>query len=273
MMGFFTKKEKVVPSSKEGTNRTDGAFVSLISHQLRTPLSVVKWYVEILMDEDTGKLNDDQKKYLNVINTSNQQVIDLIRVFSNVSKIDNKTFGTDLEEIDIIPVIKESLNLKSSKSKIEEKKIVLEEEYSGENIIFTIDKNILKILVNNLLVNSIDFSKEGGNVKLQVKEVKKDTVVGDKKILSDGVIISLKDFGIGIPELEKDKIFSKQYRASNAKKLNTEGEGLSLYIVKNILDSVGGEVWFDSKENEGATFFVYLPKSGMRKVEGSKRLE
>lgn len=262
-MGFFTKKEKVLPSSlkeiKEEATRTDGAFVSLISHQLRTPLTTIKWYVEILLGEDGDKLTDTQKKYLKVIDDNNQRVLELIKVFSNVSKLEEGTMGVDLEQINIVSLLKDSL-----KSTAGINKFIVEEEYHMNTFILFADKNLLNIVFKNLLSNAVKFSDESNKIKIQTQSVKKYFEVGGKKIDKDGYVISFKNSGIGIPAECHEKIFTKMFRCDNAKQAKIEGEGFGLYMVKSIMDLVGGEIWFQSAEGQGATFFLYLPELGMR---------
>lgn len=275
MMGFFTKKEKVNPASlgeiKEETTRTDGAFVSLISHELRTPLTTIKWYIELLLGEDVDKLTDTQKKYLKIIDDNNQRVLDLIKVFSNVSKIEDGTVGIDLEQVNIINLLKNSL--KKFESAIKEKKIIIEEEYHINTFILFADKNLLNIVFNNLLSNAVKFSEDGNKIKIQTQSVKKYFEISGKKIDKDGYVISFKNSGIGIPAEFHEKIFSKMFRCDNAKRAKIEGEGFGLYIVKSIIDLAGGDIWFESAEGQGATFFIYLPEMGMTKIDNPKRLE
>lgn len=275
MISFFTKKEKVLPSAleekKEETIRTDGAFVSLISHQLRTPLTTIKWYAETLLDEDADKLTDTQKKYIKVIDNNNQRVLDLIKVFSNVSKIEAGTVGTDLSQENIVALIKDLL--KKYEDIIKEKKISVIESYHSDPFILFTDKKLLNIVFNNLLSNAVKFSEEGSRINIQTEAVKKYFIVGGKKIDKDGYVISLKNNGIGIPVESQGKIFSKMFRCDNAKKAYIEGEGFGLFIVKSVVDLTGGEIWFESAEGQGANFFVYFPEMGMLKKDGTKRLE
>ncbi len=275
-MGFFTKKEKVLPSSpketKEEAIRTSGAFVSLISHELRTPLTTIKWYIETLLEgEDAEKLTDIQKKHLKVIDDNNKRVLELIKVFSNVSKIESGTVGVDLEQININESLKNSL--KQVEHVTKDRKIAIEEECYNDPFILFADKNLLNLIFNNLLSNAIKFSEDGSKIKVKTEAVKKYFITGAKKIDKDGFVISFKDSGIGIPADCNEKIFSKMFRCENAKKASIEGEGFGLFIVKAILDLVGGEVWFQSAEGQGATFFVYFPEMGMSAHTGAKRLE
>ena len=275
-MGFFSKKEKVSPSSnvdiKEESIRTSGAFVSLISHELRTPLTAIKWYIETLLEgEDAEKLTEVQKKHLKTIDDNNKRVLELIKVFSNVSKIESGNVGVDLEQVNIVSSLQGSL--KHVDRLIKEKKIVVMEEYHNDSFVLFADKNLLNLVFNNLLSNAVKFSEDGGRITIQTQAVKKYFVTGGKKIENDGYVISFKNSGIGIPVECNEKIFSKMFRCDNAKKANIEGEGFGLFIVKAILDLTGGEIWFESAEEQGATFFVYLPEMGMRKVDNPKRLE
>lgn len=180
-----------------------------------------------------------------------------------ISKIETGVISINLEQVNIISQLKDSL--KKNNLEICKKKIILEEDYHSDTFILFVDKILLNVLFDNLLSNAIKFNEEGGRVKLQTKIVKKYFEIGGKKINEDGYVISFKNYGIGIPVECHNKIFSKMFRCDNAKKANIEGKGLGLYIVKLIMYLVGGDIWFESAENQGATFFIYLPEIGMTK--------
>jgi hypothetical protein len=135
-----------------------------------------------------------------------------------------------------------------------------------------IDNKLLRMVFQNLLSNSIKYTKENGNIKLDLHKVKTGEIIRGTKIEVDSILISVSDNGYGITDNQQDRIFSKLFRADNIKEKSTEGTGLGLYILKTIIDNSGGQIWFNSKEDGGTTFFVAIPLSGMKKREGIKSL-
>lgn len=261
--------------SKDLVDQKGDTLLSLASHELRTPLSVIKWYTEMLLDGDCGPLNEDQTKYLKTIQASNQRAIDLIKSLLNVSRLDLGTFSITPEPVDLRFIVKQILT--EYKTHIEEKKIIVEEYYGGEvsGIIPTIDvdKQMCLVILRNLISNSVFFSKEGGIVNISIKEVKQNEEYGYKLLQDDSLVITIVDSGIGIPEVDKEKIFSKLFKASNLTNEQSNGGGLGLYIVDLILSKTGGQVWFTSTQNVGSTFYLALPKHGMPKKEGKTVLD
>lgn len=255
----------------EDTNGDD--LLSLASHELRTTLSIVKWYTEMLLDGDCGPLNDDQIKYLKTIEGSNQRAIDLIRSLLNISRLNLGTFCINPTEADLRSVIKEVIL--HNKAKIDGKGLHITEEYgSGDRSpVLSLDKQVAHILIRTLVSNAIIFSKDGSDIDVRIFEAKKNTNLAGVVIPEDSLILSVKDNGIGIPKNEQVKIFSKLFKASNAKSFDENGSGLSLYIVKSILEKTGGSVWFISEENIGTTFYMALPKTGMSKKPGKVNLD
>lgn len=122
------------------------------------------------------------------------------------------------------------------------------------------DPDLTEIILQNLLSNAIKYTPPFGKIKLEVKKI-------DKKIL-----IKISDNGYGIPRKQQNRIFEKLFRADNVKQKDTDGTGLGLYIVKMVVEEVGGMIWFESKENVGTTFYVTLPASGMKRKKGTKTL-
>lgn len=266
---------KEIIASSESHDKQGSNLLSLASHELRTPLSIVKWYTEMLLDGDAGVLNDDQSKYLRTIQTSNQRAIDLIKSLLNVSRLDLGTFSINPTEVDLRFLVKQVLTEYSAH--LDEKKIHVEETYEGgtPGTIPTLqaDKQMCLVILRNLISNAILFSKEEGVVHVDVREVKQHEEYGYKKLTDDSLVVAISDSGIGIPEADKEKIFSKLFKASNASNDESKGAGLGLYIVQLILSKIGGEVWFNSTKDVGSTFYVAFPKSGMPKKEGHTTLD
>lgn len=246
-------------------------FVSLASHQLRTPLSAINWYTEMLMAGDAGDMNEEQKKYLGEVVAGSKRMVDLVNAFLNVSRLDLGTFIVEPEPTNVVEMVKSVVN--ELKPQIIEKKLKIEELY-GENIPeFQADKKLLRMIFQNLLSNAIKYTSSEGLVKIELLVALKGQNFGGKNITEDSITIKISDTGMGIPDKQKDKIFLKLFRADNVREIETEGTGLGLYIVKSIIDHSEGLIWFKSEENKGTTFYIVFPLSGMKKKEDTKKLD
>lgn len=243
--GVYIATEENITTLRE-IDRAKTEFVSIASHQLRTPLSIIKWYVEMLTSGDAGKLTSDQDKYLQEINKGNELMIELVNSLLDTSRLELGTFVVNRESTDIIQTVKDVIE--EQRIKIDEKKQKL--SFSAEKNIPTVqmDQKLLRMVAQNLLSNAIKYSPEKGEIKVNF------SMKGSKDIL-----ITISDNGYGIPANQHDKIFSKFFRADNVRLKSTEGTGLGLYIVKLIIDNYGGKIWFESEENKGTTFYVSVP--------------
>ncbi|MEK7588365.1 MAG: PAS domain-containing sensor histidine kinase [Patescibacteria group bacterium] len=233
-------KEKEIDKAKT-------EFVSLASHQLRTPLSTINWYTEMLLAGDAGKLNEEQKKYLDEVYKGNQRMIGLVNALLSVSRMDLGTFILEPEPIDIVLLIENVVE--EQKFAIKEKNIQLSLDF-GQNIpIIQADPKLFSMVVQNLLSNAVKYTPVKGKIKISLS----------LNYIDRNILFKINDTGYGIPKNQQDKIFKKLFRADNVREKDTEGTGLGLYIVKAIIDNSGGKVWFESKENKGSTFYVQLP--------------
>lgn len=228
-------------------------FVSIASHQLRTPLSSVSWYVEMLLAGDTGELNIAQKKYLGEVYNGNQRMVKLVNDLLNVSRLELGTFIINPEPINIVELAQSVAG--EQKPQIDQKKITFSLVLEKNIPEISADPKLLRMVAQNLLSNAVKYTPEKGKVKLSL-------YFDDKK---KAIILEVSDSGYGIPKNQRDKIFTKFFRADNAREKDTEGAGLGLYIAKSIIDRTGGVVRFESKENVGTTFHVTLPLAGMQK--------
>ncbi|MBP6866098.1 MAG: PAS domain S-box protein [Candidatus Pacebacteria bacterium] len=246
-------------TEEKAVDKEKTEFVSLASHQLRTPLSSVNWYTEMLLTGDAGKLSKMQKEYVKEIYAGNQRMIDLVNDLLNVSRLELGTFSVNPEKVDIVSAA--FLAIDEQKQEIKKKKIKMETDFPDERPLeIDADPKLLHMIFQNLLSNSVKYTHEKGNIKIAV--LKED----------DFILIKVTDNGIGIPKSQQEKIFTKLFRADNVKGEDVEGTGLGLYIIKSIIEESGGTISFESKEGEGTTFTVALPLLGMKKKEGSREL-
>ena len=239
-------KEKAVDKAKT-------EFVSLASHQLRTPLSTVNWYAEMLLAGDMGKLNEGQKKYLDEVYHSNQRMVTLVNALLDVSRIELGTFVVEPEPTNVVELARSVMN--EQKPQIDKKKIMLFPVFEKNIPSIQADPKLLRMVMQNLLSNAVKYTSEGGKVDISLSL--------DKG--RENIKIQISDTGYGIPKNQQDKIFTKLFRADNVRDKDTGGTGLGLYIVKSVVENFGGKIWFESQENKGTTFFVTLPSVRIEK--------
>lgn len=225
-------------------DRAKTEFVSLASHQLRTPLSSINWYTEMLLDGDGGKLTKTQRDFLQEIYQGNKRMVALVDDLLSVSRLEMGTFVIDPEKLDIVDVADSVL--KELEFRIEEKKMKLRKDYEKVPVIYS-DKNLLRMILQNLLTNAVKYTPENGQITLRLLAHKGE------------LMIVVSDNGYGIPKVQQGRVFSKLFRADNVKSRDTDGTGLGLYIIKAIVERLGGEINFESEENVGTTFYVKIP--------------
>jgi len=242
---FFVGIERDITLLKEISDaKTE--FVSVASHQLRTPLTGIKWLTEIMLKNRENNLTEKQKEILKDINLSNDRVIKLVNDLLSVSRIETGSKTLSLKEVEIATLINEvmdSLKPIAEKTSVDlNSAISLPEDYK-----ITIDEDKIRQVMNNLISNAIKYSKP--------KDAKVDILA---EIKNNEFIFSVKDNGIGIPVKDQRHVFEKFFRADNALLSQTEGTGLGLYIVRSYIESHGGRIWFESEENKGTTFYFSL---------------
>jgi signal transduction histidine kinase len=221
-------------------------FISIAAHQLRTPLSAIKWILKMVLDEDSGKLNEEQRELLDKGYKSNERIIGLVNDLLSVSRIEEGRFGynfdmCDLQEIiDIVKDNTKNLIKKNSQSFKITKPSNLPKAY--------IDKERILLVLQNLVDNAIKYTPEFGKIEIIIKKQ-------DDKFLK----VSIKDNGVGIPEKDKVKLFTKFFRATNVMRMQTEGSGLGLFIAKNIIEEHKGRIYIESEEGKGTKINFTLP--------------
>lgn len=230
-------------TKEENIDKAKSEFVSLASHQLRTPLSVIKWYTEMLLSGDATKIQ--KKEYAEQIYQSTKNAVDIVDTLLDVSRLELGTYMVEPEQIRIAAVVKGVID--EMKIATKEKKLSLKISI-GKDIPATYqDPRLLRIIFQNLLSNAIKYTSAKGKITASL-------AVQDNKY----ILFTVSDTGCGIPKGEQDRMFTKFFRASNVLK-QSEGTGLGLYIVKSVVHRLRGTLWFESKENKGTTFFVRIP--------------
>lgn len=230
---------------KKSTEYKLAEVISIVSHQLKTPLAVIKGYLEVLISEDLGKINPKQKEYLKNALENTQRMIGLVKDLLDVSQIEEnklefKTRPSSLEEI-----IKETAKEFSYLSRA--KNCTLSFKVLGKIPLLDIDPLKIKQVVTNIISNAIEYNKRRGRVEITLKRK------------GNNVLFCCKDTGVGVPRSDRKKVFTKFYRSETAIGLTPSGLGLGLFISKAIIEKSGGRIWFESEEGKGSMFCFTLP--------------
>jgi len=229
-------------SREQLISKLKSEFVSIAAHQLRTPLSAIKWTLKFMLDGDAGALSTSQLEYLEKGYMINERMIHLVNDLLNAARIEEGRFGYEFKELNLVSFVKETVASYDSAAKSKAIDLRLEEIKDDFRPVFA-DKEKLSLALTNILDNAIKYAPKGGKIN----------VVLSKK--NEFAEITVSDNGPGIPENEKRRVFSKFFRASNVLRTETEGSGLGLFIAYNIIKRHGGDTTFDSKD--GATSFIF----------------
>ncbi len=219
-------------------------FLSLASHQLRAPLANLKWYIDFLLTRRVNQLTEEVQGYLLKMYHRNEDMIDLVNTLLNLSRIEMGRVQVQKEDTDITNLtfsVVEELEPNAH-----DKDITLRTEVN-EGFHFNTDGRLVRIILQNLLSNALRYTENGGTVLLRSQQT------------SHGIVLEVQDNGVGIPPEEQGRIFQKLYRASNAKGMEVNGNGIGLYMCKALAEAMGGGITFSSQLGEGTTFTVDLP--------------
>jgi len=237
-------------TEQKAVDKVKSEFVSLASHQLRTPLTAMKWYGEMMLKSE-DPLTKKQRHRLEKIYNGNERMIDLVNLLLSASRLELGTLSVDITNVNPINLVKTILD--ELQVKIQKNSIQIVEKYDGDPTSFNSDKKLLLMIIQNLLTNAVKYSKEGGHVSIEMI------------FNTSGMNFNVKDNGVGIPKEQQDRIFTKMFRADNARQSNTEGTGLGLYIVWQAVEALGGEISFSSEEGKGTVFSAVLPSGTVEK--------
>ena len=235
------------------------SFISVASHQLRTPLTSMRWFSEMLISGDAGSITEEQKHFVERIYEGTERMINLVNLLLQIARVEagrvkiepamisfkNLLKGISVALRSLLDVKSQQLDVKTIPDPFPE---------------ISMDQEVVWQVFQNLLSNAIRYSPEKSVISVLVT----------KK--GDFAEVVVKDSGIGIPKAQQDRIFEKFFRAENALKLVPEGSGLGLSLVKGLVDGWGGKVWFESEEGRGTRFYFTIPMSGMKAKEGDVKL-
>ncbi|MCA9379098.1 PAS domain S-box protein, partial [Candidatus Dojkabacteria bacterium] len=247
---FYISVQRDVTQAK-AVDRMKTEFISLASHQLRTPLTAIKWYLELMADT---KLEGEQLKYFENVRLSSERMINLVDSLLNVSRIESGRIAVSPKPTFLTKLMDESIA--ELQGQIQERKINVSQEYAPGLPEVNIDPQLIREVYQNLLSNAVKYAFESTTVHVNIH------------MEGESVITKIRNTGIGIPANSQKQMFSKFFRAGNAQKQDTNGNGLGMYLVKQIVEVSGGEISFTSEENKDTEFIVKLPLAGSQAKSG-----
>lgn len=252
------KPERIIGSCQDVTHqkqldRAKDEFISLVSHQLRTPLTIIRLYGNMLIDGIAGPLDKQQQSYIKKMTFASIRLIKLVSDILNISRIELNRITIDRTPIDANALIGSCVEELTPVAKAKAAAITFDPQPGLEKA--PLDATLFNEIVHNLVGNALRYgSDHNGKVTVSFTKSKQ------------GYLLEVADNGVGIPRADQLHIFERFYRAHNAASVDSEGSGLGLYMVKLFTEAAGGKVWFKSTEGKGTTFYVLFPPSGMRAV-------
>jgi PAS domain S-box-containing protein len=233
-------------TERKNIEKSKDDFISLASHQLRTPLSSIALSSELLLRGVAGEVVFDQKNYLEEILKTTKRMTLLVSNLLNVSRVEMGNFEVRSGPFDVasgvLAVMKEFSPL------ISEKNIRVEMKIQKNIPSINLDEKIFRIIFENIYSNAKRYTPAKGLISVNLL------------MRGDGVLLEVADTGCGIPRNQKEKIFSKSFRAENARKISAEGAGIGLYMAGIAAERSGAKIWFESEEGKGARFFVLFSR-------------
>lgn len=246
-----TKQLRESNKKLQALDEAKDEFMSMASHQLRTPLTSVKGYVSMVLDGDAGRLNNDQKKLLGEAYASAQRMVYMIADFLNVSRLKTGKFLIEPSTVDLPKMLNEELSQLEPTARA--RGLTLEAHIPAEFPELQLDETKIRQVLMNFIDNAIFYSNSGGTITVSLDA-------------SDGIVtFTVKDTGIGVPVAERSKVFSKFFRATNARHVRPDGTGIGLFMAKKVVSAHGGDMIFESQENKGSLFGFTLPYGGNSK--------
>ncbi len=245
-----TAKLKKTNAKLRALDETKDEFISMASHQLRTPLTSVKGYLSMVLEGDVGKVDPKQQKLLNQAFVSSQRMVYLIADLLNVSRLKTGKFVITPSPTDLSEMVQSEIE--QLKEAAKSKDIKLTYKKPAKLTLLNLDETKTRQVVMNFADNAIYYTQVGGKIDIEVRED------------ANNVYVIVKDNGIGIPKEEQNKLFGKFFRASNAKNVRPDGTGLGLFMAKKVVSAQGGSIIFESTVGKGSTFGFSFSKSKLR---------
>lgn len=240
-----TKELRASNAKLQHLDEVKDEFMSMASHQLRTPLTSIKGYISMLLEGDAGKVTKNQTALLSEAFNSSERMVRLIGDFLNVSRLQTGKFVLDKHPVDLAALVQHELS--ALKQTAISRGHVFEYVQPKEFPMVTIDENKIQQVVMNFSDNALYYSKDPSTIKVSLQ------------VVGESVEFTIKDTGIGVPVDQQEQLFTKFFRATNARKQRPDGTGVGLFLAKKVIDAHHGEMIFSSVEGKGSTFGFRLP--------------
>lgn len=224
------------------------AFVSLVTHELRVPMTSIKGYNDLLIKGIMGPVSDAQLGFLQTIRANVERMSKMVSDLSDINKIDGHRLAITIEPVDLSAAIEAVVT--GAENTLKEKALVLQMQIHHDSTRILADRARLNQILRNLLDNAMQYTPDGGRILIKTNPVTTDP---------GRICISVDDTGIGIPEEEQDRIFEMFFRASDEETRATPGNGLALHLSQRLMALQNGEIGFESQRGSGSTFWVTLP--------------
>lgn len=226
-------------------HRMKTQFISIISHQLRSPLSIFKWTLEALDRTAEKSADTDTQNLTQTLHDATEQMIRLVNALLDISRIETHSFILKTESVSLEELTRVALKNFNRYAAAAQKKFIFEPPRDLPNA--SVDKARMMLVIDSLVDNAIRYTSDGGTISIRIEPV------GSK------IKWVIEDTGIGIPKIQQQYIFQKFFRASNSLQSQTEGTGIGLYIARAVIDASRGSMGFTSEEHKGSTFWFTLP--------------
>ena len=242
----MNKKFSDVLEREKTISQMKSDFVSLAAHQMRTPISAIKWALHSMLHDEVGPISEEQRALLRRTAEKSEVMINVIKDLMDVMRLEEGKYPYEPREERLEPLIQQVFQEKISRAKLNDVIFDLKRPSSLLPLLL-IDAQSIKTALDNVIDNALDYTPPKGKVTIDLMQEQ------------NNVIITVSDNGIGMPQNEIPRIFDKFFRGTLAIRMQTEGNGMGLYIAKNIIERHGGKITVRSKTDQGSTFYITLP--------------
>jgi signal transduction histidine kinase len=254
-----TKKLRRTNEQLQKLDTAKDEFVSMASHQLRTPLTSVKGYISMVLEGDVGKITPTQRQMLSEAFTSSERMVHLIGDFLNVSRLQTGKFMLEKKPVDLAKLASQEID--SLQTTIKAHGLKLEYRKPSYFPVLMLDEGKVRQVLMNFIDNAIFYSQEGTTIKVKLS-------------VEDGfAVVRVIDAGIGVPKSEQAHLFTKFFRASNARRQRPDGTGVGLFLAKKVISAHDGTMLFESEEGKGSTFGFRLPIKKLQASDSNESLD
>ncbi len=252
LLGYVTVFRDV--TRERQAEEAKSKFIATISHELRTPMTSIKGYIELLMGGAVGKLTLQQRQFLEVVAANAERMVSLVNNLIAVSEIERGTIQIEARPVSMREIIEEAVQ--AAQPEAAERRLELTANLPPKLCPVMGDPQLLRQILDNLLSNALHYTPPNGRITLWTAEADLENSDGAPQHY---LVVNIRDTGVGIPIEEQGRIFEAFYRVENPLSLEAGGVGMGLAIVKRLVEAHGGRIWVESRPNAGSTFSFVIP--------------